>query len=225
MSPPKIDDKMWARMASIAELPPRARFDLEQIMVEEWLAYPWKKGAAPNKINEELKKLKAHVDRLCEGLRTISVGGAYAMLSTKPAEDELDDVAFLKILKAAFLSEPDTDHLELYGSYGEALRGLRDWLGRARATKGTRPLEQFICRLDRFLNRYTNRDGFARTSQPKRNARGGNGHHEFAVAVVGATLGEGRYKPSTIDDVIKDTIQLRRKLKPRRKRRQSAGLK
>ena len=148
------------------------------------------------------------------------------MLSVKPAEDELDDGAFLKTLKALFLNEPATD-LELFGLYGEALRGLRDWLGRAHATKGTRPLERLIGRLDRFLKRYTDRGGFVRTSQPKRkkNARGGNGHYEFAVAVVGATLGESRYRPSTIDDAIKDTIRLRRKLKPSTKRRQSAGLK
>jgi hypothetical protein len=224
MFPPKIDDETWARLARVAELPPGARVELEQIIVEERFAYPWKKGAAPNEINKELKTLKAHADRLYEGLRKISVGGASAMLSVKPSEEEKDDVAFLKTLKTVFLREPGTD-LEPFRLYGETVGGLRDWLGRARATKGTRPLERLIGRLDRFLKRYTDRGGFVRTSQPKRNkSAGGYGHHKFAVTVVGATFGESRYKPSTIDDVIKHIIH-RRKLKPKTKRRQSAGLK
>jgi hypothetical protein len=223
MSPRKIDDETWARLASIAELPPRARFDLEQIIGEERLAYPWKKWAPPNKINKELEKLKTHADRLYEGLRTISVGGARAMLSVKSAEDELDDVTFLKALETTLkVKRDDTDaDLELFGLYGAAFIGLRDWLGHARAKKDKRPLERSIRCLDRFLKHYTDRGGFVRTSQrkEKQNPRGAEGHREFAVTVVGLMFGEDRYKPMTIEDVIRDTIRLRQKLKPRGKGR------
>ena len=197
----------------------RARFELEQIIGEERLAYPWKKGALPSEINTELKKLKASADRLYEGLRTVSIGAAHALMSVNAPEHGLDDDPFLK----AFETTPDdfAADLELFGSYGAAFRGLRDWLGCARATKGRRPLERSIHRLDRFLKRYTDRGGFVRTSQPKRkvNPRGAAGHHEFAVTVVGLMFGEDRYKPKTIDDVIKNTIRLRQKPKPRGKGR------
>ena len=113
-----IEDEIWARLARVAELPPRARFELEQIIGEERLAYPWKKGALPSEINTELKKLKASADRLYEGLRTVSIGAAHALMSVNAPEHGLDDDPFLK----AFETTPDdfAADLELFGSYGAA---------------------------------------------------------------------------------------------------------
>jgi hypothetical protein len=197
-----IDDEMWARLVKVVDLPDKARSDLEQIAVEERMAYPWKKSAPPSEIKAELRKLKRLADKLCEGLRRISLGAAKAILIAGCDEyDELDDEAFLKAM-GAWTGGSDTT------PFGLDLAALERWqsrLGRAQVpAKDLRPLLRLMDHLDKFLLRYTGRP-FARASTLKGNAAAQN---DFACEVVRIAL--RNYEPDTVDDAIKVIITRRK---------------